>query len=147
MPRCSICRAEGHNKRKCLQATKPATKAVAEPQPEPEYDYPMGEEHQREGELSPAPKPEPQPQPVPKPQPQPQRPPSGVASPDSAKAPNPSMPPLTQKWWVCAYCHLPIGNDHRMCICQAFNYSVDAWKAAAIQYGQELLDAGTHPMS
>jgi hypothetical protein len=125
MPRCSICRSEGHNKRKCSQAAKPVAKPATKPapQPEPEYDYPMGEEHQQEGE-----QPQPQLQPVPKPQPQPK-------------------PALSQKWWVCAYCHLPIGNDHRMCICQAFNYSVDAWKAAAIQYGQELLDAGTHPMS
>lgn len=106
MPRCSICRAEGHNKRKCSQAIK----TVAKPEPEPE------------------PKPAPDPKPEQKPKEKPQ-------------------PALSQKWWVCAYCHLPIGDDHRMCIYLAYDYSVDAWKAAAIKYGQELLDAGTHPMS
>ena len=127
MPRCSICRAEGHNKRKCSQTNAPPPSPQLEPKPEPkpEYDYPMGEQHQQEGN---------QPEPKPETKPGPQL----VLT---------QKPPLTQKWWVCAYCHLPIGNDHRMCICQAFNYSVDAWKAAAIQYGQELLDAGTHPMS
>lgn len=33
--------------------------------------------------------------------------------------------------WICAYCHLGPGNDHRMCICRGFNYSVTAWEEAA----------------
>lgn len=56
-------------------------------------------------------------------------------------------PLLKKKWWICGYCHLPIGDDHRMCICYGYNYSVDAWQIDAIRYGQELLDAGEHPGS
>lgn len=32
--------------------------------------------------------------------------------------------------WCCPACGKGPGNDHRMCICHAFNYSVDAWKEA-----------------
>lgn len=32
--------------------------------------------------------------------------------------------------WICPYCGLGPGNDHRMCICRGFNYSVAAWEEA-----------------
>lgn len=32
--------------------------------------------------------------------------------------------------WICPACNLGPGNDHRMCICQFFNYSVTAWEEA-----------------
>ncbi len=99
MPRCSLCRNVGHNKRKCPTKTQVALEPTLEPEAaalEP-----------------PAPKPEPEPQ----------------------------LPPLSQKDWVCAYCDLPLGNDHRPCICYGFGYSVDAWREAAIKRGRELLAA------
>jgi hypothetical protein len=36
----------------------------------------------------------------------------------------------TRKSWTCPACGLGPGNDHRMCICRAFNYSVQAWEKA-----------------
>jgi hypothetical protein len=95
MPRCSVCRNEGHNRRKC------PSKVVA---PEPPLE------------------------PLPQPQPEPQ------------------IQTLSKKFWICAYCDLPLGNDHRPCICYGFEYSVDAWQKAAIERGQQLLDGGRHPM-
>ncbi len=38
--------------------------------------------------------------------------------------------PKKVKSWICPACNLGPGNDHRMCICRAFNYSVDAWEEA-----------------
>jgi hypothetical protein len=32
--------------------------------------------------------------------------------------------------WICPACGLGPGNDHRMCICRAFNYSVAEWEKA-----------------
>ena len=32
--------------------------------------------------------------------------------------------------WICPPCGLGPGNDHRMCICRAFNFSVAAWEEA-----------------
>ena len=32
--------------------------------------------------------------------------------------------------WICPACGLGAGNDHRMCICRAFNFSVQAWEEA-----------------
>lgn len=32
--------------------------------------------------------------------------------------------------WICPACQKGPGNDHRMCICQYFNYSVQAWEEA-----------------
>lgn len=32
--------------------------------------------------------------------------------------------------WICSYCKKGPGNDHRMCICRAFNYNAQAWEAA-----------------
>jgi hypothetical protein len=34
--------------------------------------------------------------------------------------------------WKCGYCRLPAGNDHRMCICQGYNFSVRAWEEGRI---------------
>ncbi len=34
--------------------------------------------------------------------------------------------------WFCGYCRLPPGNDHRMCICKGYNYSVKAWEEGRI---------------
>ena len=34
--------------------------------------------------------------------------------------------------WICGYCRLPPGNDHRMCICRGYNYSVGAWEKGRI---------------
>jgi hypothetical protein len=68
------------------------------------------------------PQPEPQQQPEPQPEPQPQ--------------PNEK---LDKKYWVCPACNLPLGNDHRPCICHAFNYSVALWEEECQRYGRELL--------
>lgn len=32
--------------------------------------------------------------------------------------------------WICPACGLGPGNDHRMCICTAYNYSVERWEIA-----------------
>ncbi len=32
--------------------------------------------------------------------------------------------------WICPACGRGPGNDHRMCICRAFGYSVAAWEKA-----------------
>lgn len=32
--------------------------------------------------------------------------------------------------WICPACNKGPGNDHRMCICRYFNYSVQAWEEA-----------------
>ncbi len=32
--------------------------------------------------------------------------------------------------WICPACGRGPGNDHRMCICRAFNYSVEKWERA-----------------
>lgn len=37
--------------------------------------------------------------------------------------------------WVCGYCSLPPGNDHRMCICRGYNFSVAAWEDGRIFLG------------
>lgn len=34
--------------------------------------------------------------------------------------------------WICSYCNKGPGNDHRMCICHGFNYSVQAWEDGRI---------------
>lgn len=34
--------------------------------------------------------------------------------------------------WICGYCRLPPGNDHRMCICRGYNFSVVAWEEGRI---------------
>ncbi len=46
--------------------------------------------------------------------------------------------PLPENLWVCPACDLPLGNDHRMCICRAFNYSVDAWEKGCEEYGRKI---------
>jgi hypothetical protein len=33
---------------------------------------------------------------------------------------------------LCGHCQLPLGEDHRLCICEGYNYSVEAWRAALI---------------
>jgi hypothetical protein len=35
-----------------------------------------------------------------------------------------------KKTWICPACNKGPGNDHRMCICTAYNYSVAAWEEA-----------------
>ena len=45
-------------------------------------------------------------------------------------APSPALPNKKTKSWICPACGLGPGNDHRMCICQAFHYSIDAWEKA-----------------
>jgi hypothetical protein len=39
--------------------------------------------------------------------------------------------PVDQNW-ICGYCRLPPGNDHRMCICRGYNYSVIDWEKARV---------------
>lgn len=34
--------------------------------------------------------------------------------------------------WICGYCRLPRGNDHRMCICRGYNFSIAAWEDGRI---------------
>lgn len=48
-------------------------------------------------------------------------------------APNPKEEdkPVDRNW-ICGYCRLPQGNDHRMCICHGYNYSVKAWENGRI---------------
>lgn len=45
----------------------------------------------------------------------------------AAKAAEPKPKPAT---WICPACNKGPGNDHRMCICRYFNYSVQAWEEA-----------------
>ena len=47
----------------------------------------------------------------------------------SPPAPSPALP-NKKKPWSCPVCFLGPGNDHRMCICVGFNYSVDRWEEA-----------------
>lgn len=51
---------------------------------------------------------------------------------EPAPAPASSHPPSTPENWACGHCSLGPGNDHRMCICKAYNYSVEAWEKARI---------------
>jgi hypothetical protein len=37
---------------------------------------------------------------------------------------------IPRKQWICPACKKGPGNDHRMCICTAYNYSVAAWEEA-----------------
>ena len=46
--------------------------------------------------------------------------------------------------WLCGACTLPAGNDHRPCICTAFNYSVQAWEDARI-FPKEVKVSETKP--
>lgn len=39
-------------------------------------------------------------------------------------------PVHTTSNWICPACGQGPGNDHRMCICRAFNFSVEAWERA-----------------
>ncbi len=62
---------------------------------------------------------------------------SVVANPLVTPAPNSESNPVAtpeptpkKKPWICPACFKGPGNDHRMCICRAFNYSVDAWEKA-----------------
>lgn len=47
----------------------------------------------------------------------------------SPPAPSPALP-AKKKTWSCPICMKGPGNDHRMCICIGFNYSVDRWEQA-----------------
>ena len=63
--------------------------------------------------------------------------PSEICQPDNNPSDSKAAPrPLDKKFWVCSACDLPLGNDHRMCICRAFNYSVEAWEKACQEYGR-----------
>jgi hypothetical protein len=42
---------------------------------------------------------------------------------------NPEPTPK-KKPWICPVCFKGPGNDHRMCICIGFNYSVARWEEA-----------------
>ena len=44
--------------------------------------------------------------------------------------------------WVCGYCCLPAGNDHRMCICNGYRYSVQLWEEGRI-FPQKALSSST----
>jgi hypothetical protein len=37
---------------------------------------------------------------------------------------------VPKRTWTCPACGKGAGNDHRMCICYAFNYSVEEWERA-----------------
>jgi hypothetical protein len=51
-----------------------------------------------------------------------------VTTPD--KKPKKEAYPAPKQTWTCPACGLGPGNDHRMCICRAFNYSVYEWERA-----------------
>ena len=53
-------------------------------------------------------------------------------NPEPERAERPPTPPSSadESRWTCPACGKGPGNDHRMCICRAFNYSVDAWEKA-----------------
>lgn len=42
----------------------------------------------------------------------------------------PKEPPKPKTNWICPACKKGPGNDHRVCICRSFNYSVQAWEKA-----------------
>ena len=55
----------------------------------------------------------------------------------AALTPKPEL--LDKQHWICPYCDLPLGNDHRLCICHGFNYSIKAWEQACQEYGRQRL--------
>lgn len=42
--------------------------------------------------------------------------------------PSPSKKAVDEEDWVCGYCKLPSGNDHRMCIVNGYKYNVKDWE-------------------
>lgn len=54
------------------------------------------------------------------------------SAPAAPAAPPPSPETVQPENWICGYCRLPAGNDHRMCICRGYRYSVEAWEKARI---------------
>lgn len=48
------------------------------------------------------------------------------------KKSNASSTSVSQRktYWICPACGLGPGNDHRMCICRAFNFSIADWEKA-----------------
>lgn len=54
---------------------------------------------------------------------------------EAKKPPVPVVPPVAPAQpkqesddWICGYCSKGPGNDHRMCICKGYYYSVQAWE-------------------
>jgi hypothetical protein len=52
----------------------------------------------------------------------------------SAPAPAPALAPApapapTSKKWICGFCGVGEGNDHRMCICKGYDYDPKKWEA------------------
>lgn len=59
--------------------------------------------------------------------------PAPVPAPIPAQAPAPtpkSEVAPKKKTWICPACHKGPGNDHRLCICNYYNYSVARWEEA-----------------
>jgi hypothetical protein len=75
------------------------------------------------------PTPAPVPAPVPAPAPAPMTTRSSAAVTVATPVPAPARS-STQERWTCPYCRRGPGNDHRMCICRGYNYSVEAWEIA-----------------
>ena len=51
-----------------------------------------------------------------------------IAEKKSQSSSTPAFKP--NKYWICPACNLGPGNDHRMCICRAYNFSVEKWEIA-----------------
>ncbi len=77
----------------------------------------------------------PEPAPV-KPEPAPVKPQPAPVKPAKKPVLNPESEDEDEEvgdnMWTCGYCRLPAGNDHRMCICKGYNYSVAAWEEGRI---------------
>ncbi len=85
---------------------------------------------------APSPKKKTKPTPVaPTPSPAPAPAPEPAPAPAPRHAPPPSVPrPNRVAPWYCCICHLPPGNDHRMCIAQGFRWSrtpIQDWERAS----------------
>ena len=59
--------------------------------------------------------------------------------------PQPPSPPtytadtLPEELWVCAACNRPLGNDHRMCLFNAFDCDVSKWEQGCRENGLQRL--------
>ncbi len=88
---------------------------------------------------------QPKPQPLPQPQPQASSAPAKQAA--AIPPPSPKTNDVEQMDWVCGWCNKPAGNDHRMCICRGYQYSVEAWENGRIFPKKTTPKATNSPLS
>ena len=88
-----------------------------------------------------------QPKPQPLPQPQPQASSAPVKQAAAIPPPSPKTNDVEQMDWVCGWCNKPAGNDHRMCICRGYQYSVEAWENGRIFPKKTTPKATNSPLS